>query len=453
MKRKSTESPIYKSKPLDYLWFTLIAMLVISQFSCSPQLVISKKMVLKQMVKKSPDFADHFTGFVLYDPETKTYLADQNGDKYFTPASNTKLFTYYSGIRLLGDSIPALKYAEANDTLFFTGTGDPTFLHPDFEYQPAFDLLSDTSKALIWQPENYKDPVFGPGWSWDDYLYYYQPERAGLPIYGNFVRFSMLPGDTTPKVNPPFFQQFVEARPFEKQRTLVERDLSYNSYLFFTPEKLDTVERDVPFKYSFSLGRELLQDTLKKPVIFGYKPDSLQWKTLKGYPSQKVYQAMLWPSDNFIAEQILVMCSSGFGDTLSGNNALWFVKNKYLSNLPDAPIWHDGSGLSRYNMFTPRSLVGLLEETSTLVEQKELFRTLAIGGQAGTIRRWYAGDAEPYVFAKTGTLSGVHSLSGFIKTNSGKVLIFSFMHNNYPGFTNPIREQMQEVLEFIRDKY
>tara|TARA_R110000737_G_C14519089_1_gene475054 strand:- start:816 stop:1130 length:315 start_codon:yes stop_codon:yes gene_type:complete len=104
-------------------------------------------------------------------------------------------------------------------------------------------------------------------------------------------------------------------------------------------------------------------------------------------------------------------------------------------------------------MFTPRSLVALLEETSTLVEQKELFRTLAIGGQAGTIRRWYAGETEPYVFAKTGTLSGVHSLSGFIKTNSGKVLIFSFMHNNYPGFTNPIREQMQEVLEFVRDKY
>lgn len=447
-----TEMNAWKALNLRRLWLLILSLSIV-QFSCSPRLVISKKVVLRQMVKKSPAFSDHFTGFALYDPASKLFLEEQNADKYFTPASNTKLFTYYAGLRMLGDSIPALKYALVNDTLYFTGTGDPTFLHPDFEYQPAYNLLADTSVALVWHPENYKDPVFGPGWSWDDYHYYYQPERAGLPIYGNFARFSMHPGDSVPTVTPPFFKDFVETRPFEKQRVMVERDLSYNSYLFFAPEKADTIERDVPYKYSFALARELLQDTLRKPVVFGYKPDHMPWTTLKGYPAQKVYQAMLWPSDNFIAEQILVMCSSQFGDTLSGGNTMWFIKNSYLNNLPDSPIWHDGSGLSRYNMFTPRSLVALLEETSTLVEQKELFRTLAIGGEAGTIRNWYRGENEPYVFAKTGTLSGVHALSGFIKTNSGKVLIFSFMHNNYPGFTNPIRQDMQEVLEFIRDRY
>ncbi len=421
--------------------------------SCSPRLVISKKLVVKKMIRNSPVFQGHFTGFVLYNPETGEYIDDHFGDKYFTPASNTKLFTYYAGLRLLGDSVPAIRFAEQNDTLYFSGTGDPTFLHPDFEFQPAYRFLSDTTKTLVWHPETYKDPAFGPGWSWDDYYFYYQPERAGLPLFGNIARFYMLPGDTVPTVNPPFFQEFVETRPFEKNRYLVERDMSFNSYLFFRPEAADTVERDVPFRYSFELARQLLQDTLKKPVLFGYKPDTLPWQVLKGTPSKNVYKAMLQPSDNFLAEQILVMGSSYLGDTLSGGNTMWFIKKNYLNELPDPPVWHDGSGLSRYNMFTPRSIVALLTEIADLVPQDDLFRSLPIGGKEGTIRRWYAGIEEPYVFAKTGTLSGVHCLSGYIKCKSGKVLVFSFMHNNYAGFTNPIRAEMQKVLEFVRDNY
>lgn len=421
--------------------------------SCSPQLIPGKKMALRKTVRESPIFREHFTGFVLYDPVADEFLADQYGDKYFTPASNTKLFTYYAGLRLLGDSIPALRYAEVNDTLYFSGTGDPTFLHPDFEFQPAFRLLSDSTKTLIWHPENYKDPAFGPGWSWDDYNFYYQPERAGLPLFGNIARFYLLPGDSVPRVSPPFFQDFVETRPFEKSRYLVERDMSFNSYLFFRPESADTVERDVPFKYSFALARQLLQDTLKKPVLFGYKPQTVPWQVLKGYPSKEVYRAMLQPSDNFLAEQILIMGSSYLGDTLSSGSTMWFVKKNYLNKLPHEPVWHDGSGLSRYNMFTPRSMVALLTEIADLVPQEYLFKTLPIGGKAGTIRRWYEGVNEPYVFAKTGTLSGVHCLSGYIRCNSGKVLIFSFMHNNYPGYPTPIRVEMQRVLEFIRDEF
>ena len=433
--------------------FTVFVFLGLGTFSCSPKLVISKKLVLKKMIRQSPIFSEHFTGFVLYDPSTGEVELDQYGDKYFTPASNTKLFTYYAGLRLLGDSIPALKYAEVNDTVYFTGTGDPTFLHPDFEFQPAYQLLADTTKTVIWHPESYKDPAFGPGWSWDDYYFYYQPERAGLPLFGNIARFHWLPGDTVPQVNPPFFREFVETRPFEKNRYLVERDVNYNSYLFFRPEAADTIERDVPFKYSYELARQLLQDTLKKPVVFGYKPDTVEWQLLKGHPSKEVYKAMLQPSDNFLAEQILIMGSSYLGDTLGSGSTMWFIKRNYLNELPDEPIWHDGSGLSRYNMFTPRSMVALLTEIKDLVPKDDLFQSLPAGGKAGTIRRWYAGVDEPYVFAKTGTLSGVHCLSGYIRCDSGKILVFSFMHNNYPGFTNPIRVEMQRVLEFIRDKY
>ena len=78
---------------------------------------------------------------------------------------------------------------------------------------------------------------------------------------------------------------------------------------------------------------------------------------------------------------------------------------------------------------------------------------LPAGGERGTIKSWYGGKEEPYVFAKTGTLSNKHCLSGYLKTKSGDVLIFSFMNNNYVGSSTPVKEEMQKVLEWIWENY
>ena len=75
------------------------------------------------------------------------------------------------------------------------------------------------------------------------------------------------------------------------------------------------------------------------------------------------------------------------------------------------------------------------------------------GGKTGTIKDWYAGVNQPYVYAKTGTLSNNHCLSGFVVTNSGKKLIFSFMNNNYLTPVSEVKTEMQKVLETIRDSY
>ena len=74
------------------------------------------------------------------------------------------------------------------------------------------------------------------------------------------------------------------------------------------------------------------------------------------------------------------------------------------------------------------------------------------GGVSGTIKNWYAAE-QPYVFAKTGTLKHNHSLSGYLKTNSGKTLIFSFMNNHYPFSSTQVKTEMQSLLEDIRENY
>ena len=76
------------------------------------------------------------------------------------------------------------------------------------------------------------------------------------------------------------------------------------------------------------------------------------------------------------------------------------------------------------------------------------------GGISGTISDWYAGkDGKPYVFAKTGGMGGVQCLSGYVVCNSGKVLIFSFMHNNFVGGSRDWKLEMQRLLEQIHERF
>jgi D-alanyl-D-alanine carboxypeptidase/D-alanyl-D-alanine-endopeptidase (penicillin-binding protein 4) len=87
-----------------------------------------------------------------------------------------------------------------------------------------------------------------------------------------------------------------------------------------------------------------------------------------------------------------------------------------------------------------------------IAPRERLFPLLATGGKYGTIKNWYKGD-KPYVFGKTGSLSNVHCLSGFIVTKSGKTLIFSFMSNNFVQSTNKVRNNMQDLLKLIYERY
>ena len=100
-----------------------------------------KKRKIRKLFKHSAIVKDHFTGFALYDLDCKKMIFELNADKYFTPASNTKLFTYYTCLKMLGDSIPAIKYAIHNDSLIFWGTGDPSFLHSTLKATKAFNFL------------------------------------------------------------------------------------------------------------------------------------------------------------------------------------------------------------------------------------------------------------------------------------------------------------------------
>jgi D-alanyl-D-alanine carboxypeptidase/D-alanyl-D-alanine-endopeptidase (penicillin-binding protein 4) len=75
------------------------------------------------------------------------------------------------------------------------------------------------------------------------------------------------------------------------------------------------------------------------------------------------------------------------------------------------------------------------------------------GGKTGTLRNAYPKTNEPFVYGKTGTLSGVHNQSGYVKTKKGKTFIFSFMNNNYVLPTAEVRNEMVRIMTYIHDNF
>jgi len=409
--------------------------------ACTPSIV--------RNISNSEVFNQNHTGFYLYDTTTDKVLVDFNGAKYFTPASNTKIFTFYTSLILLGDSIPALQYIETGDSLIFWGTGDPSFLHPDLPESQVSTFLGSQNKSLYYSDDNFLDDPFGPGWAWDDYFYAFQPEKSSFPIHGNFVRI-VGKKDSILSVQPNTFSKMLSPE-YEHDETRFERNFHSNE-IYFSIDGDGIVEKDLPFRVTKEILLEILEDTLGVDVTYIKKKIPAETKTLYSIPSDSLYKRMMMESDNFIAEQLMLINAGILSDTLKTSISIKYSRDSLLNDLPDPIIWRDGSGLSRYNLFTPRSIVKLWIKISKMIPEERLFNLIPAGGVSGTLENWYKSDT-PYIFGKTGTLSNNHCLSGFIETKSGKRLVFSFMNNNYRHGSSTIKLEMERILKEVYEKY
>lgn len=398
-------------------------------------------------------YGSGFTGILVYDPTEQKVIYEHNADNYFTPASNIKLLTFYTGLKMLGDSVPALKYITINDSLIFWGTGDPTLLRKDFAYSPTLSFLKGRKETLYYATPDYNESRFAPGWAWDDYNSAYSAERASFPIYGNVVSFSPDPRFSYPSAHPAFFQSFMSPDAPEAKSSGIRRDPDANVFTYNNAGE-EKSEQRVPFRHSHELAVALLQDTLKREVnlLPNLPKKRSDYETLYSVPTDSLFKIMLQESDNFIAEQILLLSSGTISDSLQSSGAIKFMKENYLNNLPHEIRWVDGSGLSRYNLITPRTLVALLDEILREVPEQRLFNLLPAGGVSGTLKNSYHSET-PYIFAKTGTLGNVHNLSGYLRTREGKILIFSYMNNNYMIPTSQIKKQMEALLKNVHSNY
>jgi len=391
-------------------------------------------------------FTNHQTGFVLYDLDEQKVKYQKNSHQYFIPASTTKLFTFYAALLTLGDSTDRFRYLPKGKNVVIWGTGDPSW---KYEALPQVDMTNFFSqfKKVYFSDYNWKDSPFGYGWQWDDYYYAYSAERSPFPIYGNLV--TVKNHQHSPDIQPDIFSKNLQVT--SKELKDIERDFHSNNF-YYNPKTYIKPKSKVPFVTSTETFALLAGQVLGKEVIPSKELLPEEHFIFKGIPLDSIYREMLQESDNFLAEQLMLMISDKLFHELSTKEAIAFIKGNYLSDLPDEPQWVDGSGLSRHNLFTPRDMVALAEKIYRVVPDTTLFRLLPQGGKTGTLKNFYRSQT-PYIFAKTGTMSNNHSLVGYIKTNKGKLYAFAFMNNNYPYKAKRVIGEMEKVLLYIRDNF
>jgi D-alanyl-D-alanine carboxypeptidase/D-alanyl-D-alanine-endopeptidase (penicillin-binding protein 4) len=160
---------------------------------------------------------------------------------------------------------------------------------------------------------------------------------------------------------------------------------------------------------------------------------------------------MMHHSDNFFAEQSLLMVSNERLGVMNDEKIIDTLLKTDFKDLPQKPRWVDGSGLSRYNLFSPRDFVTIFNKMKNEFGMERIKNILPTGGE-GTISSYYKTE-NGYLFAKTGTLSGVVAISGFLYTKKNKLLIFSALVNNHNGSATDVRRSVEKFLQEIRRKF
>ncbi len=437
-------------------------------------------------------------GVLIKSLKTGEVWYKQNQKKMFMPASNEKILTTSSALIELGPDFQFETYLTHNgeikdsvlegDIIVF-GNGDPT-LYNRFNNNPkdvfikwAGDLKSLGVKTItgniIGDDNAFDDNPFGYGWSFDGLDAWYSAEVGPLQLNEDCVDLRIIPPQTkndSLQIIPNLFSNYYEIRNEtdinDTGRTRISVERPFGSNIIFIKGYVKA--GDQPFEETPSLTNptlfyvtvlnEVLQDEgieVKGNAVdcdniknWNHKPeDFIQVSIYKSPPLSKIITGLLKRSQNLYAEtvvRVLGWKEFGIGSFLNGKKVVEKVLKNNFGIEAGTYAFMDGSGLSRYDYVSPEEIVKILEGM-TKNKYWEVWRdALPIAGVDGTLRNRMKGTlAEGNVHAKTGTISNVRGLSGYVSTADGEQLVFSFLVNGHLLSSKDTEDVTDSVLEMI----
>lgn len=409
-------------------------------------------------------------------------LYELNSLALFSPASNEKLFTSATALARLGKDyeLATVVRRDLHDTLRLVvkGYGDPILSTSDLDSiarQLCTMLPTGCEWTLAGDVSYFDDRYWGVGWNWD-----WEPDAYGmfitpLSVNGNAIDVKVRPGkkvgDTTNvQIIPP--TRFVSLEnvsqtvgdtiltPLEISRKWRER----SNIVTVTGQILasDTVKSNSlsvwqPERYTLALLAERL-------VTHGVTVRDIQVDTGQAAGSAElvrfshrldsVVTFMNKVSDNLSAENLLKILAAeknGVPGSASVGTSIVYQFLAELSIDTNRISIVDGSGLARQNLTSPLVVTQLLEG---MYRRPELFEpfyaSLPVAGVDGTIEKRMIGTrAQGNLRAKTGTLNGVTSLSGYVRTADDELLAFSILMNNFVAGSRPYRQVQDRIGVFL----
>jgi len=438
------------------------------------------------------------------DARSGAFIAGHNEDMAVSSASVMKLVTSATALEIMG---PDFRFAtkvgyagslHRDDSLLegniiIKGGADPTMLSEYFpgHNEDIIDLWADAiynagirkvtgsvvADAMIFDYH----PSPG-GWNWSDLGNYYGAGAHGICIYDNMFRIHFRTGEEGDRpvisaIEPEIPGLLIENR-------LVSYGQRDNGYVYMEPYgkhavirgEIPTGRQDFILKASIPdppfLTATILQEALtEKGIIFGKRPTSLRLspdladeyrfsekvvvQTVYSPPLSEIIAATNRESLNMYAEQLLKYSGLLYSqvEMSTSESGLEAVQEalKYMLEDYDGLYMTDGSGLSRSNAMSSAFIVSLLYYMRNESPHADFFyNSLPRAGLDGTLEYYFKNPVfSDRLRAKSGTSARIRNYAGYLKTASGRDIIFAVLVNNFDCSSSQVTERVEKLLQGI----
>lgn len=422
-------------------------------------------------------------GVLIKDAQTGQVIYQKNEDKLLSPASGMKLFTATAALyQLKPDYYFVTTLSQKGDNVYITFTGSPSLTIENLN-----DLLANLKKNgvtriqgnIVLDVSRFQLPNYPNGTSYDDLGWYYSAPDSATILNENAVEYDFIsakkigmPIQIKPKTSPQGITLInevvtVDAEQAKDHCTLNIDIQPHNTLRLFgcLAQNAEPQPMQLAVPEPILLVKQTIQDFLNKnglilqgKIVLGRTPADAH--VIARMPSENLSVLiihMLRESDNLYANSLTKLLGytvTGEGTYKQGTFAMRQILSQHTAIDFTQTEIADGVG-TRYNLTTPEQMVILL---TNLYQDKQwrpiFFNALPQAGVSGTLEdRMKKTPLEKRVWAKTGTMHDISSLSGYLMHSEHQHLIFSIIIN---GINTPIevaKSLEEKILLIIEDNY
>lgn len=404
-------------------------------------------------------------GVAVESLRTRELIYQKDANQFFSPASNMKVITAFAALKFLGpnftyhtrlmtDSQATVNNGVLEGNLYLQYSGDPTLQLEDidklFNQLTARGIHAVRGRLMV-DTSRYVDEGISPGTESNDQAYCYGAPISTATINRNCVSFKMVPTETGKLAR----LEFPYNVPLKISNNVVTRGARYCHYSFkMLPDgsyaltgcvrqpASFTIALPAGSRYGESAASALLArngvNVIGNELPVASESQMQMLADAHSAPLSTLVVDMMKRSDNLIANALFKTVGALYNRAPatwenSGAAVRTILKENHVDTAGMQVI--DGSGLSRDNRVTPLQLLQVLTVAyNDPAVAPTYLQALPVGGLNGTLRnRLGTRDIIGKVKAKTGTMHGVSSLSGYVEGNSGEILAFSIIVNDFNG--------------------
>lgn len=428
-------------------------------------------------IANRPQFQGSRWGILIETLNPATTLYNRDAESYFIPASTVKLLTTATALQKLGANyrIRTSVYGDNQGNVYIVGRGDPSLT--DIQLKDLSQQLKNKGiiqiNQLIAVDGYFSGSPIHPTWQWEDVQAGYGTSINSLILHQNSLDLILSPA----RVGQPLKVSWV--RPEQSQKWTVEnrtktvgknepefveigRDLS-RPIIYVSGQLREGAEPEPVYAAVVNPAENFLQEFRKVLSEQGIQVLQSSVNLNSSYPQQEL-AAVESPPLSELIEEVNLESNNVYAESLlrtlglqtSGSNSVAAGLNEIKSTLTrlevDQNRYHlvDGSGLSRVNLVSPVTFVQTLRGMANSPLAEWYQNSLPKAGVSGTLKgRFKNTTAAGIVYAKTGTLTGVASLAGYVFPPNYQPLVFSITINQTVLSSQQLRQAIDEMVVLL----